>query len=1698
MIKGLLVWQNPDSTRDLNSAWGLVAKGVYDGGALTLSGANLGVTVSPFIAKSRDGMTVVSDSPETLMLTAGTTQYLILFAKYETGAPVLQLQLVSSATWTTSVNKDYFITLAKFVTPALATTATSAVVRYEEGDYRDMLGTLPWRTAVANVAALPTTGNRNGDLRVTLDTYDIYSWNGTTQTWDPMGMGTDLTAISSRRTVDGQAERLALSTSGIIGSVLDETSAYTGGNTHSGIGFALYEQLTANQLGVGPLHSYVHGHYIQTQSQVLTLPTAPGVGTRYDLMFLEVWQETIPTALDVPYLSSSATLDPLATVVNFLNTCQESNTSNYRVEAIEFIDSATIIVTKSAYRFTQNVTDTTITDPSVGMTAAVNQFSNPYINITGGDRFAYKASAPAVYSQTTWAIPLLVLKRTSTEATFQVMSGGSRYAYDIAPRATVGRALTEALTWLSANTYDVEATAKPSGFLVDVDRTPLVINSTAPGYVRVPMSKLRVRGRTLQMYDVDVQVPAAPATGGRRDLVYVEFYCTSSPADLVGTYVGLSGGNHIGEQYLNGNRQFSWYAKVIAASVGTATDEADSMAALGFSQVSDDVALWTRTATADESTRDGQVYAMAVAIVHRRNTGTWDVSTNPNGALSRPDFGSNSYQIFDREWVDLRRTVVTRSDIASVVSKSFNRVVTGNLRTRLKQHPFSSDVYGTSAMITTVTSVAPVAGKHTMTPVPSGTNAHTAWSASDELECLTFVVTDLTVPQSSSDNVFVWNGGGDTGSLTINAPFGMHFHKDENYLLHGPISANVYGAGSTVYSDRTFALQVDSSNGILAAPETTAVVTVSLSASDPLGNPTQYVVSSTNWVSGAPASSKLVFCVWAIKPNKTTDADYADNGHLFGSPTAVYSVKHGGTAVHVGPITARVVKNVTGSSFTVTQAEILAVRPDIATSAASINIYGVARIRAVGAAVPVRYVKLQNSAGTGAGYALLQVDLDTPFAGSTPIEITVMCDGDIHYRWVEIVPESYQVRGLYKYAHATATFNATGSANGYFALWTDRTGTTTASQRGASFAETSLNPMYGVRCGQLVYSNATGLDASSAPDYMLGSYMNTAGNGHVFWMHAVDTGAVNQDVMLVGLKAVSTKTGYLSGYANTGIHPNNSPHVPGFTVGTINTVPMNDLTCIGIIKTPPTSTLELVYEVPAYQGSAADAELKAKLRGELAHIEKTLVTTEGANASVWHPAAGVLPPLHWKETGNGGQSVAASSYRSPEDVVIDTCETGTIVSAVRTRSRSRVSLMRQVPYPSAPTTLYYKRYASPLRLRHAAIDQRPFTRVTSRVIPGAAVLGPSLFDYAGSATTGMASNTSSVNTGNSGEILTWNFQIPPGATLLRVSLNIVNTNVGTQSGDAYLSLVESYRSYGYGADIGYAAVSVPGQSASKVAIAGVDSVHNRTGYKYQAVNAEALFTVRMQMSGTDTVDVASVEYTYIEHVDPVPGNTWRSGVSTYLTLGLERLALAERARSPKSALSVSPDNMGVSALQGRRITIPSSWAPTVDTNMTTAVFTAGAVDSTGDWPRGMTAALSNADTTQYESGLFGYVPFSGTALQTVDHHGESDSLPDVSATMPDTTPAHELVVSSAGGYKYGLISAVATVTPYGMISDSNDLTLGISTGVYDNASEHVPLDVFEYDESTALGYHSNVFTVQAGGSTIDAFYPVGRPIVETY
>jgi hypothetical protein len=370
-----------------------------------------------------------------------------------------------------------------------------------------------------------------------------------------------------------------------------------------------------------------------------------------------------------------------------------------------------------------------------------------------------------------------------------------------------------------------------------------------------------------------------------------------------------------------------------------------------------------------------------------------------------------------------------------------------------------------------------------------------------------------------------------------------------------------------------------------------------------------------------------------------------------------------------------------------------------------------------------------------------------------------------------------------------------------------------------------------------------------------------------------------------------------------------------------------------------------------------------------------------------------------------------------------------------------------------------------------------------------------MWDYSGVAATNMYSDSgTSLNLGTTNPQVMWVFQIPPGAKLLRVAVHVGNTTGGTVNGSAELRLSERSTSNGFYSVIGTAVISAPNNTMRFYTIGGADTAHNKIGYNYQAANTEARFAVRVIMPGD--VSVSAVEYSYMEYIDDVLGHSASHNAVTYPTLGLERIAESERSRSPRSTLLVPPAQMGVQGIVGTVIDIPAGWAPVTDTNMTASVFVSGASDSTGDWPRGATAMLDdNASYTYYESGLFGYVPFSGCVLYDIDRMGKNGSNPDLTVPMPVRTPQHDFKVAMASsGINIHEVLGVATVTPYGMINASKELTLGISTGVMNNSMNLAPQDTFDSNPSVP---RSNIYSLQAGGSTIDAFYPVGRPVVET-
>ncbi len=182
-LKGIFSYNGLDNTNDLNALNAkIIDRGIFDGGSLILSGTSLQVSIPPFVAVGYDGMVVTNDAIINVAIPADSTNYLICFAKWVIGSqPIIEIQLVNSVTWLTSINKNYFITFAKLVVPAGVTSILSSYVDWNVSDYADKAGKIGWRPSVISYATLPSVGNRSDDVR--LADHKPYYWDPITKVW---------------------------------------------------------------------------------------------------------------------------------------------------------------------------------------------------------------------------------------------------------------------------------------------------------------------------------------------------------------------------------------------------------------------------------------------------------------------------------------------------------------------------------------------------------------------------------------------------------------------------------------------------------------------------------------------------------------------------------------------------------------------------------------------------------------------------------------------------------------------------------------------------------------------------------------------------------------------------------------------------------------------------------------------------------------------------------------------------------------------------------------------------------------------------------------------------------------------------------------------------------------------------------------------------------------------------------------------------------------------------------------------------------------------------------------------------------------------------------------------------------------------------------------------------------------------------
>jgi len=187
-LKMALRWKNPDASSDINLRYkDVFNKGFVSGGDINPSGISLQVDVTPFVLVNFDGAVVVSDATETLNVTDGQINYVVCRARYRLlDSPILQMQVLTEAAYLADPELDWLHVVAVVdlsVGGPYAFVPANRVF-YENRDEIDKQGRATWREPVASFGTLPTDRNRDGDVRLTLDTGSLYWWKEATSTWE--------------------------------------------------------------------------------------------------------------------------------------------------------------------------------------------------------------------------------------------------------------------------------------------------------------------------------------------------------------------------------------------------------------------------------------------------------------------------------------------------------------------------------------------------------------------------------------------------------------------------------------------------------------------------------------------------------------------------------------------------------------------------------------------------------------------------------------------------------------------------------------------------------------------------------------------------------------------------------------------------------------------------------------------------------------------------------------------------------------------------------------------------------------------------------------------------------------------------------------------------------------------------------------------------------------------------------------------------------------------------------------------------------------------------------------------------------------------------------------------------------------------------------------------------------------------------
>jgi len=971
-IKAYFQYREQDATRywNLTNA-NIRLKGILEGtGVVSSVAGQLRVEIAPFTVQTFDGMTVVSDAIETLNVTDDEVYYIVLYAKYQTlGTPTLVLQAITAATYAAHPEKDYLVTFVRLDIPPAAVQVNPADY---DGSVRDGLSPLRrayWKEAVADFASLPTDEQevQNGDIRLTLDTHTAWVYNSGTTTWDALSVTTTLENVGGRQVEYFADWNRAANGDGIVGGNDRYGTFNTAFTTDPKL--SIHEHAgVVDMIGIGQIHAAINGHRVDTIHTDYTMTTAqpaPAAPDRYDLVWLEVWRETTlspETEVHETYGGGTAAFSVVRDALEDLNiNSNEVAGANYDVNQITTTDDNQFVVTKWRVWDMPNVDPLNVNQPHYQVDSGGikpqnidgNNFERPLYGVYKGN--VWRALSPTAYDDYSWAIPLLVIRRTEFEtivgnnAIKIIRSNGERYVWEVYPTAEVdnGSRIT-GMSHINTETQKKEDTQQlgASGCLNYPDLQLGVDTLTVP-----QGSTFHIDGytHTLQS-DLTITLPDAPLLATRHDFVYLEMTRATNPDERVPTETNdlLFTGYDIYRGFVTYNYQLN--LAVVDAGVDTIIE--DAMATAGFANISP--GLYRDISTTDaRSPIDYAIWAIPVAIVHRLNQAGWDRAIQPNGgaAGTRPD-NRDWHDIDVDDVLDLRHKVVLPGeDLKGLLDESQERLLSGKLRTRMVQHPTWANNYGTGLMEQTSLSVGGTAGTNKLPADPD--TLRYIWSDAAEQ-----VVFGETFPANApyAGTYVTWNGPANPATLTIAAPPGAYIVIGSGDL--NPIFGIQRHTASPQNGNGPGISDSDNGDNFTVMFPNIGDLPWTQTSFDANGNAIACSIT-TNWVSTInPADADAVMHVYYwICYDRSTQLDgqgniYNDLNQGFQHvPDEVILAENfaGGNDPAIGPLAREMTYvNYTGASLTITAAQITAAYPEFAGPP---KIYGVPVVHTEGRSI---------------------------------------------------------------------------------------------------------------------------------------------------------------------------------------------------------------------------------------------------------------------------------------------------------------------------------------------------------------------------------------------------------------------------------------------------------------------------------------------------------------------------------------------------------------------------------------------------------------------------------------------------------------------------------------------------------------------------------------------------------------------------